>query len=159
MQTRRMLGAGVALMFAGCAQFQNQTAVSEPHGVVVVADQTDLPGETGRVKKLDGLPVKSGQNYRVRPGQHEVTIQFVLTGVETSRPFVVGAELSQPAVVDVSQSGQMSVSGQNPLGGMQPVILNAETRNRFSVTNLITVEAGWLYELDGDHVTRRRVSE
>jgi hypothetical protein len=161
MQKIKPLAISAVLVFTGCASFQDQTSSAEPHGIVVVADQSDVPGDVGRVKKLDGLPVSAGRAYRVRPGRHEVTVQFVLTGVEASRPLAVGGgDMPQPpVVVDVSQSGKMSVSESQPFGGIQPVILNAETRSIVSVTNAITVEAGWRYELDGEHVTSSRANE
>lgn len=161
MNSFKLLSAGAMVALVGCAGFKDQTNLAEPHAIVLVTDQSDVPSETGRVKKFDGLPVNAGREYRVRPGRHEVTLQFVETGLVTSSPFVVGAAIipTPPATLDVSQSGQMSVSGQNPLGGMQPVVLNAESRRISYVTNTITVEAGWRYELDGEHVTKRRVSE
>lgn len=157
---RWRISAGMALLLAGCAHFEPQTSELEPHGLVTVVKPLEYAGEAGVVKKLDGLAVRTGQTYRVRPGMHTVVVQFVDTGVETSKPvtlFGVGtAPKERAADMHVSESGKMTVTGQQPFSGMQPATLSVETRRTRFITNSLSVQAGWRYELDGDRVTTAR---
>ena len=156
-----MLGMGVLL--AGCAQFQHQTAESEPHALVTIAPPANSPVPHGEVKSIDGLPVSAGQSYRVKPGSHAVAVQHVETVVESGSPvsttlFSVGnmpPPAEQPANIQLSQSGGMSVTGQQPFAVMQPANLSVEDRRTRNTTKTITVRAGCRYELNGDLVTEK----
>ena len=156
------VSAGMAMLLAGCAHFEPQTSELEPHGVVAVVKPLDFAGEAGVVKKLDGLAVRAGRTYRVKPGEHTVVVRFVETVIETSKPvtlFGIGTpSTEQAADVHVSESGKTTVTGERPFSGMQPVNLSVETRRIRYTTNSISVQAGWRYELDGDRVTTTKFS-
>jgi hypothetical protein len=164
LQFPRHVIAGIAVLLAGCAHFEQQTGELEPHGLVVVVKPTDFVGEVGLVKRFDGLAVSAGKTYRVRPGEHTVVVQFVETMIETSQPatatlFSVGTPLpEQPANVHVSESGEATVTGQQPFPGMQMANLSIERRRVRYATNAISVQAGWRYELEGDRVTAKQSS-
>ena len=147
----------MAALLAGCAHFEQQTSELEPHGLVTIVKPLDFSGEAGVVKKLDGLAVRAGQTYRVKPGEHTVIVQFVETGIETSKPVTllgVGNPPAEPTTdVHLSPSGQATVTGAQPFSGMQMANLTVETHRIRHVTNSISVQAGWRYELDGDRVT------
>lgn len=148
---------GCSLSLASCASFQNQTGELEPHGRVTIVKRDDFRNERGRVKSLDGLPVTPGRTYRVRPGTHEVTVEFTETVTETADPMsytLFGSpSTDEPADVHLSPSGGMSVTGQQPYStGTQPVRLSVENRRTRSRTIPLTVKAGRHYELDGSTV-------
>lgn len=153
----------VCMMLAGCAQFQHQTSEAEPHGLVKIAPSGNAASPFGLVKKLDGLPVSAGRSYRVKPGFHDVSVETVETVVESSTRasvtlFHAGSDnmppMSEPPVnVNLSQSGGMTVTGQQPFAGMQPANLNVENRRATTTTHAISFKAGWYYELDGNRVT------
>ncbi|MBI3881670.1 MAG: hypothetical protein HY301_16600 [Verrucomicrobia bacterium] len=146
------------LLAGGCARFEHQTGELEPHAMLLVVDTSDFGGDLGVVKKLDGLPVSAGGEYRLRPGAHVAIIQFVDRFAESYKPASVtigskpdAATSTPPVNLDVSETGKASVSGQSPVGGgMQMVNVNVANRRIRYLTNSITVEAGWRYELDGD---------
>ena len=148
---------GGTLLLASCASFQNQTGEHEPHGRVTIVKRDDFRNERGRVKSLDGLPATPGQTYRVRPGGHEVTVEFTETVIETADPVnytLFGSpSTDEPADVRLSQSGGMSVTGQQPFTpGAQPVRLSVENRRTRTRAVPFTVKAGRHYELDGSAV-------
>lgn len=148
---------GCSLLLASCASFQNQTGEHEPHGRVTVVKREDFRNERGRVKSLDGLAVTPGQSYRVKPGTHQVTVEFTETVIETADPVsytLFGSpSTEEPADVMLSQSGGMSVTGQQPFtAGTQPVRLSVENRRTRTRTIPLTVKAGRHYELDGSTV-------
>lgn len=148
---------GCSLLLASCASFQDQTGELEPHGLVTVTHREDYRNERGRVKSLDGLPVRPGQSYRVKPGSHQVTLEFTETVVETADPVsytLFGSPSAEgPTDVMLSQSGGMSVTGQQPFTtGTQPVRLSVENRRTRTRTIPLTVKAGRHYELDGSTV-------
>ena len=160
MHIRRNIVIGLALLLAGCARFEHQTNESEPHGVVVViAAPSDFP-DSPVVKKLDGLAVRAGRTYRVKPGEHEVTIRMVERGVTTYKPMSVGAGHGgeQPATLNMSQSGRSEVTGMQPNSGPQPVNINMEDRSVNYLKTSFSVEAGWRYELDGGNINKARIA-
>lgn len=150
------------MLLAGCAHFEPQTSELEPHGLVTVVEPLEYAGEAGVVKRLDGLPVRAGQTYRVKPGEHTVIVKFVETVVETSKPvtlFSLGTpRTEQPVNVQVSEFGRTTVTGQQPFAGIQPVNLSVESRRTLYLTNSLSVKAGWRYELDGDQVRTKQFS-
>lgn len=143
-------------LLLGCAQFEHQTAQSEPHCLVRIANASDSGGAHGAVNKFDGRSVREGKEYRVTPGRHLVIIQYAETVLANYKPLSIGMRSSEAVDVRVPTSGRASVSGVNPNSGMQPVNLSFEDRRLRYATNSITLEAGWRYELDGDNVTRTR---
>ena len=165
-QIRLNVILGIGLLLAGCAQFQHQTGEAEPHALVTIVKPGNSPGHQGMVKKLDGLPVSAGQSYRVKPGTHAVLVEFVESVVESAESarmtlFSAGnmpPELEQPANVHLSQSGGMSVTGQQPFAVMQPVNLSVENRRTRTTTQSISVKAGWHYELNGKLVTEKPIA-
>jgi len=149
------LVVGLALLLAGCARFEHQTSQSEPHGLVmIVVDSGDM--DIPVVTKLDDLPVSDGRVYRVKPGEHEVTIRFVQRGYETYQPMMIGLGDAkvEPATVTVPESGRPEAEGVKPFTTMQPVNLNIEDRRITYVTQTIKVEAGWRYELNGRDISK-----
>ena len=154
---------GFGLLLAGCAQFQHQTAESEPHALVTIAQPENYPGPHGAVQSFDGLPVSAGKTYRVKPGTHAVVVQHVETVVQSGSPvkttlFQVGnapMPPDQPATVYLSQSGGMSVTGQQPFAVMQSANLSVEDHRTRTTTRSITVKAGWQYELTGNFVIEK----
>jgi hypothetical protein len=99
----------------------------------------------------------------VPPGNHEVAVRVTELRVNSYQPVSVrlwgkgAVEPDAPVTVNVPLSGQPSVSGIQPYGGQQMVNLNVESRERTEVTNVLTVEAGWLYEFDGYGTTKTRL--
>jgi hypothetical protein len=162
-QVRLNVILGFGLLLAGCAQFQHQTGESEPHALVTVVKPGNSPGPFGEVKSLDGLPVSAGQAYRVKPGTHTVVVQFVETVTETSQRYTATLFHAgnappleeQPANVHLSQTGGVSVTGQQPFATMQPANLSVEDRRTRTTTQSISVKAGWHYELKGNLVTEK----
>ena len=149
------------ILLAGCAQFQHQTSETEPHGLVTIANSVGTQGPRGEVVTLDGLPVKSGQAYRVRPGGHAVQVDFIESGIESAGPMTYtiyksgnGPAISNPpANLHLSQSGGMSITGQQPFAVAQPVIISAEERHIRKHTYPLQVKVGRHYQLDGTSVT------
>ena len=150
------------MLLAGCAHFEQQTGELEPHGLVVVVKPADFVGEVGLVKRLDGLAVNAGQTYRVKPGEHTVVVQFTEAVTETSKPVsllhIGTPQPDQVADVHVSESGKATVTGQQPLSGMQMANLSIERRRVRYATNAISIQAGWRYELEGASVTAMQIS-
>jgi hypothetical protein len=151
--------AGIALLVAGCAEFQHQTGLSEPHGVVRIVMPAD-PHTNFRVVKLDGLPVSVGREYRVRAGEHLVTVRVVESSVLHYEPVTVGAGdvVDQRGTLNIPASGASSVTGEHPFSGMQMLNVDVEDRRISYVTNSITVEAGWRYDLEGDTVSKAQIN-
>lgn len=149
------------ILLAGCAHFQHQTSEAEPHGLVTIASSGGTQGPRGEVMKLDGLPVRSGQSYRVRAGDHAVQVDIVELEIESAGPMTVtlfksgnGPAISDPPVnLHLSQSGGMSITGQQPYAVVQPVIISAEERHIRKHTYSLQVKLGRHYQLDGTSVT------
>jgi hypothetical protein len=139
---------------AGCAHFESQTLENEPHAVIHVVKVRGSSSEYGS-SKIDGLPVRFHKIFRVRPGEHEVVVCLLETATDSYTGLTAGAPLwDSRANVNMSSSGQMTVTGIQPLGGMQMANLNMESRQVSNYTNTISVEAGWTYELDGYSLTK-----
>ena len=146
------------LLLAGCATFEHQTTEAEPHGTVVIKRGPDLPDQPV-VERLDGLPVVIGREYRVKPGEHQVIIRMVERGVAVYKGASVGVgqpSIPSPAIVTISESSKPALSGDQLFGGTQPVQFNIEERRFTYVTNSLTVQVGWRYELDGESVAKTR---
>lgn len=147
-----------SLLLTSCASFQHQTGELEPHGLVTIEKLEDFRDSRGRVKSLDGLPVTPGQSYRVKPGNHLVSVEFTETVVETADPVshtLFGSpSLEEPAEVRISPFGETSVTGQQPFSpGPQPVRLSVEHHRTRTRGISLTVQAGRHYELNGSTVT------
>jgi hypothetical protein len=145
----------LAFAVAGCAHFENQTLENEPHAVIHLVKLRGYFSDYWAVSKIDGVPVRFHKTLRVRPGEHEVVVCLLETTPGSYTGLTAGAPLSDSrANVNMSSSGQMTVTGFQPLGGMQMANLNVESREVSYCTNKISVEAGWTYELDGYNLTK-----
>lgn len=121
------VAVAVAVLLGGCVRFQHQTGPSEPHGLVIVINHSDFQGDYGMVKSLDGLPVRRGRPYRVKPGEHDVIVR----NVETVTWVIEGDESAGVAPQAVIRQ--------------LPVL----------TTNKIRIQAGGQYELEGVVVRQR----
>ena len=161
--TARILGARLVLPLAlllifivsGCAHFENQTLENEPHAVIHLVKLRGMFSDYYAVSKMDGALVRFHKTLRVRPGGHEVVVCLLETSTDSYTGLGAGVSLSDSrANVNVSSSGQTTVNGVQPFGGMQMANLNVESREASYYTNKISVEAGWEYELDGYNLTK-----
>ena len=145
----------VIIPFAGCASFDHQTLENEPHAVIQMVKENDASFDYWTVVKMDGLPVRFRRVFRVRPGEHEVVVRVNETITDNYAGLSAGASLSDNRPnVNLASSGQMTITGGQPFGGMQMANLNVESHQISYHTNKITVEAGWTYELDGYGLTK-----
>ncbi|HEY6168291.1 MAG TPA: hypothetical protein VI454_09650 [Verrucomicrobiae bacterium] len=163
-QNRLSLAIGLLLLAVGCTRLQHQTGELEPHALLLVVDTSRNGEDLGVVKKLDGLPVSAGGEYRLRPGVHVAVVQYVDRFATSYKPEGISignaaaGGSTPPVAVDVSETGKASVSGQPFVGGgPQAVNVSVADRRIRYVTNSFTVEAGSRYEMDGDRVTAMRV--
>lgn len=148
------------ILLLGCAQFQNQIDLSQPHGVLNIVPLTDSPVAC-RVFKVDGLPVQEGRSYRVVPGLHQVTVRCVETVVQRYQPAEVtifqagnpGRDTQRNATLDMPAYGSPTVSGAVPMG-QQGLNMNVENRIVRYLTNAVNVEVGYRYDLVGDSMTK-----
>lgn len=148
--TKNLFALAAVLCLAGCATYESTVSESEPHAVIRFVRPAESSLDQRTVKKLDGLPVRLGRDYRIAPGNHEVVVRVVETGGDSYSPVTVGAASADTAAtVNMSQSGQMTVSGTQPFAAMQPVNLDIESRQLNDLPQILTIEAGWLYEFDG----------
>ena len=152
-------------MAGGCASFEHQTTESEPHSVVRFVRAGDSGAPRREPSSIDGLSVRNGKDYRVRPGEHTVVFRFVETAVQTWKPqgASVGTggtrsgAVETPATLHLSGNGSASVTGAQPGVGMQEVNLSMETRRAAYVTNSFSTETGWRYELNGWETLKTRI--
>lgn len=113
---------------------------------------------------MDGLPVRSGREYRLSPGQHELVVQVVEKTSETFRPYHAGVgsggvhsgPVDGSANINVSETGQLTATGGNPFGGAQMANLTVAGRRISYFTNTLSVETGWRYDFDGYEVKKIR---
>jgi hypothetical protein len=125
MQTRLKIVAATALVLSGCARFEHQTSLSEPHGVLrfgVVSEPS------ASVKSFDGLSLSAGREYRVKPGKHELVYQISESSVKIEKPVDLGIATLPPTA-------------------------EVRFRSRY-VTNVVLIEADWLYDVEGVEVKK-----
>jgi hypothetical protein len=147
---------GLTLVVAGCARFGHQTSESEPHGVLRFASSSDRYEEQVAVKTFDGLPVSAERDYRVRPGRHELVYRVVERAVETYDPNFLGAgktpdKPADPAAAPAGSTNVTAAAGRRAAGAS---VVRRRTRY---LTNSISIDAGWLYEVDGENVSKTRL--
>ncbi len=133
------------LLLGGCARFQHQTTALEPHAVVTVAKPPGPSKDESVVKRLDGLPVIQGRDYRVTPGQHTVVVKSIAL---------------VPEKVQSGVSMRIHDPNVNPKDPFRPSAVSPETETRAHstvvyTTNTITVQAGGRYILDGQTISPR----
>lgn len=160
MKTASLVALAIgSVLGVGCARFQHQTAETEPHGLICLAEYADPQSGRGVVERVDGLPVRPGHEYRVTPGDHAVTVVFVDTVTDTYEPvgFSMGsARPDPPPEVTVSQDGGVSSTGtSSPFEAFEPMTLKVQSRRVRHADYTIRVRPGWRYELDGDSVIQR----
>jgi hypothetical protein len=148
------VAAGMAMLLAGCAHFESQTSDAEPHGLVEIVKSLNYAGDVDVVKKLDGMPVRGGQTYRVKPGEHTVVVKLVETVSETMGS-PVGMWTPQPVMYDTASqrstaTGLQSISTREGGG----VYLSGTRRRITYATNSISVQPGWRYALEGGRVVK-----
>jgi hypothetical protein len=143
---RLNLIVGAVLVLAGCARFGPQPSPSEAHAVLRFGADKDAAPDQPRVKTLDGLPVSPGRSYRVKPGQHELVCQVkeeiaveTYGAQEAGRPPIPGLQGSTSVYL---------VSGGKPVEGG-----GAAWRMKY-ITNVFTVEAGCIYSVEGESVSK-----
>lgn len=157
MKYRISMLLATTLLFTGCVHFHHQTSEDEPHALVVIA-QDSGEREQPVVKKIDGLPVRPGGEYRVVSGEHQIIILIMERFDETYGPWVGSADPSSPTL-NISQSDETELSGGRPYPfspAQQSLNIRADGWVSRYVTNSITVEAGWRYVLDGERVSKTR---
>jgi hypothetical protein len=159
---RLLPGLLAGFSLAGCTTYESTVSAAEPHGVVRFVRAAESSFDSRAVEKLDGLPVRRNREYRVAPGRHEMVVRVTETRVESYQPVTVfgsGAAAGNPVPVNMSPSGQMAVTGTQPFGAQQSVNFNVAARESSAVTNVLTVEAGWLYEFDGYGTVKVRLPQ
>lgn len=145
----------LTINFAGCVSFDHQTLESEPHAVIHTVNENTSSFDCWTVAKIDGLPVRFRKVFRVRPGEHEIVVRVSETISDRYTGLSAGASLSDNRPnLNVDSSGRMTATEGSPFGGMQMANLNVESHRVSYHTNKITVEAGWIYELDGYRLTK-----
>jgi hypothetical protein len=147
------------LILSGCAQFQHQTREDEPHGVVFIGSSPTSSPVSGMVRSLDGQPVREGSSYRVRPGNHEIVVEFVERTIESANPVYIGSpptEMDQPGNLHISESGGISTTGVSPYQGMQPLSMSVENRTRRQQIRNFPVAAGRKYVISGTMISEER---
>jgi antitoxin component YwqK of YwqJK toxin-antitoxin module len=147
------------LLFTGCASFQHQTSETEPHALVIVTQERDVP-EQPTVIQIDGLPVRPYREYRVTPGEPEVIISEMVRFDKTyaqepmisgqSNPTLTLSHSEEPDLNDTS-------SVMNPSFN-QPLNIRLKSWVAYYTTNSIMVESGWRYVLDGMQVSKTSLS-
>ena len=157
--TLRHLMVFGALLPVGCAQFDHQTTESEPHGLIAIPARDIGPG-LPYVKKIDGLAVTPGREYRVKLGVHQFVASWASSEVNHYGGLKFGNEsIPEPRPeLNVSASGKTELTGAGPgptsIQGPQMLKLNVESRRDNSLGDSVVVEAGWRYELNGYTVSR-----
>lgn len=145
---------GMTLLGAGCAGVQHQTGESEPYGLVRIVKPTDYAVHL-RSARLDGSRVSVGRDYRVKPGEHLVTIKVVegATSVDNAfrDPPAVGGAFREPATFNDAFTEFERQQRQRSS-------VNVDERHGTYTTNSFSVEAGWRYELDGYSVKKTRLT-
>jgi hypothetical protein len=132
---------GAAVILAGCAPFDHQPSTQEPHAVVSFAGVSDPFPDQPIVKSFDGHSVKVGREYRVQPGKHEWVCRVVDVSIEAAdSAIVLSTKKTEKSTTTVFVSGVATYS---------------DVRQARYVTNTLTVEAGWRYEVDGNGVMKR----
>lgn len=143
--TGGILTAGLA----GCAGLKHQTLETEPHAVVRVIKSDESSFDYRHISRIDGLPLRFQSTFRLRPGKHDVEVSVVQSTVSSYSGLSAGTGINPAAAnINVSPSGQTTVTGVNPFMGMQSATLNVESHQNYFITNQITLEAGVIYELD-----------
>ena len=152
------------LLVAGCVGLKHQTSESEPHALVVIAPDSGVR-ERPVVERIDGRKVKSGAEYRLTPGEHEVIVLVMVQideTYETSKIIGIGDTGQSPATLTIPESGDPELSGTTPSAALgaasQPVNLRFEGWTASYITNSILFEAGWRYVLDGEEVGKMQLS-
>ena len=143
----------LSCLLAACATFSDQARQDEPHAVIRFTKPPAASPVSRTVKLLDGASPRLDRDYRITPGTHELVIEVTESSAEIQRPFLIGSGSPYPGnnigTVQLSQDGQMSASGINPMAPMQPVNLQMDSRQTSTTTRQINVDAGWRYEHDG----------
>jgi hypothetical protein len=137
MNTRLNIVVGTVLVLAGCAHFGHQTSLSEAHAVLRFGADKDAPLDQPKVKRLDGLPVSAGRSYRVKPGKHELVCLL-------DRVLIVGG----PTDIDI-----LKTTGTIRAGLHMPGDRSSIHQHEY-ITNLFTVEAGCIYSVEGESVSK-----
>lgn len=166
----RLLPAAVMALLAGCATFTHQTGEAEPHAVLRFTELREFPDDFRVIQAVDGLPVSTflRNEYRVRPGVHELVYRDYETVTESTGPMQAGLHFgSGPrAAVSPVTVGHSEITGRTTVDhpvdpfaqqALKPVSFSHEGRRSTTITNSLTLEAGWLYETDGYSTERRRI--
>jgi hypothetical protein len=156
---RTYLPALLASSFAiaGCASFKHQVPQTEPHAVIRFVQPPSYQNSR-TVVLMDGVPPRYDQDYRVRPGGHDLVIEQTGISKGTGSPMGMGISSNGPyrnspgdyGTVNLSQDGSVSTSGTDPFAtGGQFVNINVDSRTISRSNQHIEVQAGWRYEHDG----------
>ena len=161
MQLRFGIFPAIMLLLSGCARFQHQTREAEPHAVVVIGVGAGRH-DGAIVRRIDGLPVRPGREYRMTPGQHQLTLMVFEEIDQTTRMGVhLGAKHAgaPPGTLVVPDSGEPVLNDASPFPFRSTIRpLNVRTKGWLVsyTTNSVTVEAGCRYVLDGERTTKTR---
>jgi hypothetical protein len=159
MRSRITLLAGILALACGCARFEHQTAATEPHAVLRISPPpTESDLERRLIKRVDGLPVRAGNDYRVRPGTHQMVVQVLERFSQTYRPYSAGGQTDGTASLNINERGGVSAIEGNPFGGTEMVNINVDARRVYFITNTIVAEAGWRYDCDGYDIRKKRIT-
>lgn len=141
----RPLHPSLALLatLVGCATFEHQTTETEPHALISVFKPRDATLLAGVLKSLDGKPVRAGQTYRLRPGQHEVVVEY--------KEPLSDEQLSEKGKLQPNEQPAWA-RPQSTVVPIAVVGFEVHSRRGLLVTNSISVEAGGRYELFGDRI-------